>query len=370
MKNKLKPKILIVVPTLRMGAGVASHVMNYYDKISDKFDIDFITFAKIENKYTDSILDKNGNIFYFDGNIFKKYMDIKRFFRENSEKYDIIHCHVLNRGVLYLYFAKKYGIKNRITHIHNAKYSDNIIKSLFNAMATKICLRLANIYVACSDQSGKKVYHKKPFRVINNGIDLIKFSNGDRTGVRVKFDIDDPTVLFGNVGRLAKQKNQIFAIEVFAELKKTNKFRNSKMMIIGKGPDQMRLIEYVKKADLKDDVYFVENTDNIADYYAAMDCFILPSLYEGMPVSLVEAQASGLVCFCTDSLTKEAFSTDLVHGLSLKAGPKSWCDHIVDVNLSRKERLSELGKAGFDMEIEKDKLIEFYKNFCQGERIC
>ena len=370
MENKLRPKILIVVPTLRMGAGVASHVMNYYDKISDKFDIDFITFTKIKNKYTDNISDKNGSIFYFGGNIFKKYKNIKSFFKENAKKYDIIHCHVLNRGVLYLYFAKKYGIKNRITHVHNAKYSDNTIKYLFNAIAAKICLKLANVYVACSDQSGKKVYHKKPFRVINNGIDLSKFSNGDRIGVRTKFNIDDSAVLFGNVGRLAKQKNQVFTIEIFAELKKTDKFKDSKMMIIGKGPDRTKLIEHVKRANLENDVYFVENTDDIANYYAAMDCFILPSLYEGMPVSLVEAQASGLVCFCTDSLTKEAFSTDLVHGLSLKAGPKSWCDYIVSVNLSRKERSSELGKAGFDMNIEKDKLIEFYQNFCQGEKVC
>ena len=363
MKND-KLRVLVVLPTLRVGNGIASHVMNYYDEIFDKIDVDFISFTKLDNKYTRTITERGGRIFYFGKNFLRCYRKIERFFKLYADRYDIVHCHVINYGLPYLYLAKKYGIKNRIMHVHSSRYSANVIKSAVCAPIARLCMRMSTCLVACSRQAGEMAYRKRPFKVINNAINLSMYVSGEREEIRTKLGVDEATVLFGNVGRLAKEKNQAFVLAVFQELKRISKFKSSKLVLIGKGPDYARLAKKTVDMGLSEDVRFVENTDDICDYYAAMDCFLLPSLFEGMPMSLVEAQASGLKCFCADSLTEEAFATDLVCGLSLKVGVKVWSKIIADTDLSRRNQMEQLMLAGFDASVEGKKMVEFYRRIC------
>ena len=355
-----KIKILVVIPSLKVGSGVASHVMNYYRELRDDFKIEFATFDNRISANIKEINNNNDKIFYFKKKFFRSLKSIRVFFREHENEYDIVHCHTFNYGLPYLFFAKRYGVRNRIIHIHSFKYSDSLIKAFLDNFLFLLCLRVANVYVSCSQKSGEKRFHKKPFTVINNGINLSKYVDKNRMKKRSELRIDDNTFLFGDVGRLTKGKNQLFAIKVFGEIKKKKKFNNSKMILIGSGPENDNLLTYIRQHDLVRDVFFVSSTNNVADYYAAMDCFIFTSLHEGLGMALVEAQASGLPCFCFDGLPKEALVTDLVHVMNLTSDPKNWSEVVSNSDLKRQNVKRQLIEAGFDIREEGKKLARFY----------
>ena len=365
MKND-KLRVLVVLPTLRVGNGIASHVMNYYNEIFDKIDVDFISFTKLDNKYTRTITERGGRIFYFGKNFLRCYRKIKRFFELYADRYDIVHCHVINYGLPYLYLAKKYGIKNRIVHVHSSRYSANVIKSAVCAPIARLCMRMSTCLVACSRQAGERAYRKRPFKVINNAINLSMYVSGEREEIRTKLGVDEATVLFGNVGRLAKEKNQAFVLAVFQELKRISKFKSSKLVLIGKGPDYARLVKKTVDMGLSEDVCFVENTDDICDYYAAMDCLIHPSLFEGLGMALIEAQASGLVCVCSDNLPSEVFASELVHGVSLADSANEWATMIAEMSFARTDVVSSLRKTGFDISAASTILLELYEKMMKG----
>ena len=367
--NNNKRRVLVVLPTLRIGAGVASHVMTYYGKICNKIDIDFITFTKIDNLYTREIAKNGGKIFFFEKNPVKSHAQIKRFFKEKSNDYDIIHCHAFNYCLPYLYFAKKYKIQSRIIHAHNPEYSDKSIKRIINYFSSRLCIKMTNCRIACSRQTGDKVYRGKSYSVINNAIDLARFANGNRKKIRTELGIDDRAFLFGTVGRLTEQKNQTFLLDVFAELKHTNRFKNSKLLIVGKGPDYQKLLRKIVKLGLERDVHIVLETDCIEDYYAAMDCFIFPSKYEGLGMTAVEAQASGLPCFCSASLPEEIFCTELTHGLSLELETRRWASIIERSDLSKKNVMKDLIKCGFDIGNEGKKVVDFYSSLMYSDEM-
>lgn len=365
-----KARVLVVLPKLHIGSGVASHVMSYYGKIYDKIDVDFISFTKTDNLYTREITRNGGKIFFFEKNPIKSYAQIKRFFKEKSDNYDIIHCHAFNYCIPYLYFAKKNKIQARIIHAHCPEYSDKFIKNIINFLASRLSIKMANYYAACSNQTGNMVYHGRNYFVVNNAIDLAYFSKGDRTKIRKEFRIDDSTILFGNVGRLSSHKNHSFLLEVFTELKKTEKFKNSKLLIVGKGADYQKILDKISKLDLKNDVCMVLGTDHIEDYYAAMDCFIFPSKCEGLGMAAIEAQASGLPCFCSASLPEEIFCTELTHGLDLELGAKRWALIIEKSDLSKKNVIKDLVEAGFDINNESKKMVDFYESLIKESIRC
>ena len=365
-----KMKILVVSPSLDVKSGVASHIMNYYRELRDTFDIDVAIYSGVKNEYAAEILKSGGKIFYFKKSFLVNWRSLKGFFKNHAEEYDVIHCHTFNYGMPYLLFAKRYGISKRIIHIHSVKYSDNVLKSVLNHFFIRLCLRLANVYVSCSEQAGKKAFGKRPFTVINNGIEVLRFSveNNVRKKYREKLGVKDGDLLLGNVGKLSKTKNQIFAIKVFMEMRKKPELENSKFIIIGSGPQKTKLFNYVKKNNLEKNVIILSDIHNISDYYAAMDCFIFPSLCEGLGIALLEAQASGLPCFCTNGLPKEVFATSLVCGLDLKSGEKKWSERILRTDLTRRNVKEQLMKAGLDISQNGKKMQKFYRSLGGGEK--
>jgi len=352
-------KMLVVVPSLNVRSGVTNHVMNYYNVLKNDMKIDFAVLSNDDKTYREQIQNDGNKVYNFSRYNIKK---IKEFFKNNSRNYDIIHCHIFNFGIPYLYYAKKYKIKTRIIHIHSQKYSENIIKYYINKIAIKLCCKYANNYFACSEEAGKKAFNNKKFTVINNGLLLenYKYNITQRDSIRKKLNIPKDCFVFGMVGRLSKGKNNIYALEVFKNIKEDSKYKDSKFLMIGNGEMKHNIINYISDNNLTKDVIMLEGITDIYNYYMAMDCFIFPSLHEGLGMVLIEAQATGLPCFCTNTLPKEVFISNLVKGLELEKGPKYWAEKIIKDKLERKDVMKNIIKAGFSIEDESFKLKEIY----------
>ena len=370
-----KIKILYIVSSLGVCNGVSSYAMNYLKNInSQEFQIDFITHSDKRSIYYDVIENKGGNVFYIPKINHKNFFDvlkkINKFFKENGNEYDIVHCHMLNAGVFFLYYAKKYNINIRILHSHVTKSSDKILNKIRNDIFLPIAIKNANYYCACSNDAGSIILKNKKFIVIKNAIEAekYKFKNEIRTSIRKKMNIQDKVVV-GNIGRFCPQKNQEYLIQIFSEFKL--KVENAVLFLVGDGPDEYRLRELVKEMNIEKDVIFYGTCSDVENIYQVFDVFVLPSRYEGLGIVLIEAQASGLPCLVSSVVPKEAKITDEYVECSLEENPKVWAAKMVDIienkNNIRKSQLEKVSQNGYDIKKESLILERFYRKLCENK---
>ena len=181
-----------------------------------------------------------------------------------------------------------------------------------------------------------------------------------RDEIRNNFNISDKFVL-GHTGRLAEVKNQVFILKLMPEILKQRD--NAVLMLIGDGDDRQILENTAKELGVYDKVIFVGNVTNVQDYLSAMDVFVFPSLYEGLPLSILEVQANGLPCIISDTVPPDVFLTDLIHPLSLKDPGSDWINKILSVNRQPdKDYSNELKASGFDLETAMEKVYSIYEN--------
>ena len=323
-------RILNIVPNMR-SAGIETFIMNVYRNIDrKKIQFDFLVHNKEEEFYDAEIKKLGGKIYRFslkdDKNIFKYIKDLNRFFKEHKE-YKIIHGHMQSMMPLYLYFAKKNDIPIRIAHSHNNSYEKSL-KGIVLHIFSRFSKYFSTVNLACSKESGKYLFGKREFEVINNGIDLkkFKFNKEKRKEIRKKLGIQKNEILIGNIGRMEKQKNQKFLIDVFNDsyIQKNN----VKLLIIGTGSLEENLKQYAKVLKIDNKVIFLKNIKNVNDYMQAMDMFLLPSLYEGLGIVLIEAQMSGLYCLTTEGTV--AIETKITPNIKyLNLDKKLWTDEVV-----------------------------------------
>lgn len=309
-----KIRILMVIGSLDYANGITSYAMNYYRKINKKkFQIDFIVHDLFKNKYYDLIRENGSNVYLLDCISVKRFPQFYRQIDEimRTERYDIVHCHLLNISFLYFMLAKKNGIRTRIIHSHATKYAEKSSRVLRNMVLGKIGLRLSTDRFACSDMAGRFLYKNKEYTVINNAIDMQKFSfsNSKRDAIRAELNIGDEIVV-GHIGRFSEQKNHRFLIDLLIRLKKIDK--KYRLVLLGDGHLFDTIRKYAIEKGVDEDVCFVGNVDNPDDYYNAFDLFILPSLFEGLPVVGIEAQANGLPCLFANTITEELKYNDNV----------------------------------------------------------
>lgn len=362
--EKKKLKILTITPGLNVCGGIESYVMNYYSRIHDEVQMDFITHDISDNTYKDLIEANGDNVYLFPKiglNVFKVKKKAEEFFKEHHD-YDIVHCHMANAAFLYLKVAKKYGIKVRIIHSHQNKAADQLSHAIRNIPLIKIGLKYANVNFACSKLAGDYLFKKKEYHLINNAIDgnRFKYVPSVRVSKRKELGIDDETFVIGNVGRLCVQKNQKFLVDVFA---KVSKEINSKLLIIGEGELKEELENQIKNLNLGDKVIMLPPTSKIEDYYQAMDMFVLPSLYEGLGIVNIEAQACGLKTIVSERVPEIAKISDLLSFVNLSDGVDAWVKAIIDnKDYNREEQKDILANSGYDINTESKKLIELYKS--------
>lgn len=363
-KNEKQPIRVLHILQRMEAAGVQTLLMNLYRSIDrSKVQFDFLVHYK-EHQFFDNEIEALGGRIYRlsvreDYNFFKYCKELDAFFEEHHE-YRIVHGHMNSLGAIYLHYAKKHGIPVRIAHSHTNSIQ-NDLKKYIKQIMNRFYKRDATDLFACSKDAGKYMFGNEHFTVINNAIltDLFLFSKEKRVEKRKELGLEDEFVV-GNVGRFAIVKNQKFLIDVFRVIHKM--IPHSKLLLIGTGNMLEEVKEKVKKLDLSDAVSFLGNRKDVAELYMAMDVFVLPSLFEGLGIVAVEAQAAGTPCVCTDTLPKEIDVTPLLYRMSLEKGCESWAKVIImakENTYAHKNMRQYIVDANYDMAV-LAKYIEAY----------
>ena len=328
-----------------LGGGVESVVMNYYRHINrEKIQFDFIC----DNDSTDipyeEIEKLGGKVILIPPyqKIIKYHKELKKVLKDG--KYKIVHSHINTLSVFSLFAAKCAGVPVRIAHSHSTTNKKEKKKNLLKQVLRPFSKVFATDYMCCSELAGRwlfgnKEYDKGNVYLLNNAIDLDQFKYNEqiRKEKRKELGIDDDTLVIGHVGRFVEQKNHRFLIDIFHEVHKQKE--NSILLLAGQGPLMEEMKEKVKILGIEDSVKFLGQRNDINELYQAFDVFCLPSLYEGLPVVGVEAQASGLLCFFSEDMTKETKALESTEFMPLSQSTEKWADKILKSidNFKRKD---------------------------------
>jgi glycosyltransferase involved in cell wall biosynthesis len=360
--NNTKTRILI--KTSLGYNGVAGVTMNYYKNMPhDRINVDFAVCDAHEymrKDFVQYILTRGSKIIRLSepyNNIFKYSSEMIKMLING--KYEVVHIHG-NSGNMFIdvLLAALCGVRVRITHCHNTSCTYKLLHSFFkpflNIMATD--------RFACSNAAGRWLYNDKAFKVIQNGIDFItyRYNKVNRFQIRKKYKLSEKLVLC-HIGSFIDAKNHSYLIDIFNQIVKIEP--ESTLLLIGSGPLQDEVSEKITKMSLESKVVFIGNTTEVEKYYSASDVFVLPSKFEGLPLVLVEAQASALPCVIADNITKEVEITGLVTSLSIESDPKIWAKKIVEVakkSIQRNNMKFNENAELFDILKNSKKMEEFY----------
>ena len=352
MKNK-PIRILQIVPNMQSG-GLENLIMNIYRNIDrNRVQFDFLVHYKEKKFFDDEIEKLGGKIYRFslrnDNNLIKYIKELNKFYKKHPE-YKVIHCHMSSIGFINFLIAKHNKINVRIAHSHNSS-TDKTLKGRIKRIMMIPYKYVSTINYACSTEAGRFLYGKKFFEVIPNAIDCdkFKFSIENRTMIRKKYNINDNDILIGHIGRFNVQKNHTFLLEVFKETVKKN--NNLKLMLIGDGELMPNVKKYISENNLDDKVIVTGVVADTWKYYSAFDIFVLPSLFEGLPVVGVEAQCSGVKCLFADNITRDVVISDVIEyrKLDKEIWEKEFLNFDKKNNLYRKKYKNIVEKSNFNI---------------------
>lgn len=352
-------------------AGLETMLMNYYRNIDrNNIQFDFLTHRPNKGSYDDEITSLGGRVFYaprlFPQNYLSYFAWMEEFFRSHPE-YKIVHSHIDAMNFFPLYAAKKAGVPVRIAHSHSSKF-DRDFKLPIKYVSLKLIPSVANHFCACGILAGKFMFGNRKFDIIKNAIDIEKYSFSEkvRNSKRAELGLESKFVI-GHVGRYCYIKNQLFLLDVFSAVKKYRK--DSHLLLIGKGEDEKAIRDKIKKLNLENDVSLLIDRDDVDQLYQVMDVFVMPSLFEGLPVVGVEAQANGLSCIVSNRISKEIILSDNISMLALEDGADTWCKAIVSCDGQRSCRsLMQLEKNGYNVKLESKRLAKYYSSLLGIEK--
>lgn len=326
-------KVLVYGISRTIG-GISEYMMNISKNI-DKNEIQFdYLIAGKDSYYEKRITERGGKFFYYTSkkkNYFKYFKELYILIKRLRKDHCIMYFNSSGTYNIFPYLIAiifKYKI---IVHAHNSKGDNiNFIYKFFNFINRHIINSINCVKLSCSDIAAEWVFGKnEQYIQINNGIDIEKFQFNlvKRNVIRKSLNISEKDILLGNVGRLTDAKNPFFLLEILKEIHKQDDIY--KLIFIGDGELKEELIKKSKELKIDDRVIFYGNSTNVNELLQAMDLFIMPSLYEGFPISLVEAQASGLKCIVSDNITAKVNITGLVKFISLKKDEQYWAEYIM-----------------------------------------
>lgn len=335
-----KIKVLHIIGGMNR-CGAETFLMNVFRNIDrNRFMFYFLCYGDKKYDYEEEIETLGGKILRIDA---LKQSGVKKFYKDLRniiKKYDIdiIHAHTYFNSAIPLLVAKKEKVKIRIVHAHNtmSEYKSNILKKIYNFISKIIINRNANQFIACSVEAGKSLFFKnKDIKVIENGIDLNKFNFNEekRKKFRDTLELSDYDLVIGHVGRFEEQKNHKFLIEIFKAILKKN--IECKLLLVGDGSQFDIIKNMCKEMKIADKVIFLGNIPNVDEIMNTFDAFVFPSLFEGLGIVLIEAQANGIQCFASTEVSKEADISNKIKYIELDKTPEFWANEILNSNLAK-----------------------------------
>lgn len=294
-------------------------------------------------------------------------LEMVRFFE--SEPSDIVHIHCNNGiGLLCAEAARRAGRVVRVVHSHNSSLgSDELWKRAGDAALKLVYSAAPTVRVACSKVAGDWLFGSRPYTVIRNGIDLERFafSPEQRTAIREALGVPEGASLIGFVGAGIPVKNTSFAIELLVRLREAG--RDAHLVLLGEGEESEMLVSRAAGLGIVSWTHFTGTVSDAWRYYSAMDCLVMPSFYEGLPITLIEAQANGLPCIVSDTVSREVDATGRLTFLPLSASKQSWTSTVSKItdaqNRTSESRaaIQELRSAGFAIGNLKKQLVSAYE---------
>lgn len=373
-KNKSPKRVAVVIGKM-LGGGVESVVMNYYRNIDrTKIQFDFLCDEDSTNIPYEEIEKLGGKVILIPPyqKVFKYHRELKRVLKEGN--YKIVHSHINTLSIFSLCAAWAAKVPIRIAHSHSTTNKKEKKKNLMKMVLRPFSKLFATDYMCCSELAGRwlfgdKEYDKGNVYLLNNAIELdnYKFDKKIRKEIRKELGIKNSTLVIGHIGRFVEQKNHRFLIDIFNEVHKKN--NDSILLLAGQGPLVDEMKQKVKDLGIDDSVKFLGQRSDANKLYQAFDVFLLPSLYEGLPVVGVEAQAAGLLCILSSDMTKETKVLDSTTIITLEKSADEWALILLD-KYSKYERIDtnkEISKNGFNIKEEANKLERYYSKYDNKE---
>lgn len=339
-------------------------LMNYYRHMDrEKIQFDFLEHRRDRAAYDDEIESLGGRIFRLPrlNPLSSDYFHALNAFFAAHPEYRIVHSHLDCMSAYPLCAAKNAKVPVRIAHAHSTSQDRNW-KLVFKLISKKLISLYTTDLFACSADAGEWMFGTKDVHILPNAIDIERYAFNllIRNQTKKALGLDDAFVI-GHVGRFSAVKNHSFLTDVFAQIKRQEP--NSKLLLVGAGSEMQAVQQKVKTLGLGTDVIFTGVRNDVANLMQAMDVFVFPSLYEGLGIVLIEAQAAGLPCVVSDTIPREAYLTDLVTAEKLSSSVEKWAEKILKKrDFPRTDRRDEIAAHGFDITTEAVKLQEFYIN--------
>lgn len=351
-------KILIGYINNNLAGGIDKYIMRFVNSIDNKnIQIDFLTKSD-ENDFHKELKKKGHKVFKVSRNkkFFQAIKETETIIKENN--YDIVYANISESfDCTGLIAAKRANVKKRIVHSHSSsKVSSSLVKTVIirvlQFLFRPVIYHNANYFLACSTKAAswmfpRKVVKNKQYEIINNSIDHKRFvfNESNRIKIRKKHNIENKYVL-GFIGRFSKEKNIYFLVDILKEVIKT---KDAVLLMVGKGELQDEFTNYINNTDIKDRVIIAGPSDHPEEYYSAFDVFLLPSIYEGLPIVGVEAQFNNLPCIFSSNISDEVIISENSYLESIKK-PIYWANRINNI----KERTNKLNKRAEKFKIEND----------------
>lgn len=364
-------RILHVIGIMDRG-GAESMIMNLYRNIDrSKIQFDFVEHTHVKANYDDEIISLGGKIYRcpkFKGfNILEYQKWWKNFWKENKLNYNIVHGHIGSTAAIYLKIAKQNGIFT-IAHSHSTD-KDISLKSVLYKILSYNTRNVADYFFTCSNDAGisrfgnKVTQNHEIYKIFHNAIDtdLFQYDETVRCNKRSELQLKKDNFVIGHIGRFTPEKNHQFIISVFEKLSK--QYPQAILLLVGDGPLKKEYELSTKNLENSEKIRFMGVRSDVNELMQAMDVLIFPSKYEGLPVTLIEAQASGLPCVISDRISEEVIlCKDLLDVMSLDSSIEDWSIKIIAAGKKHRTITTDVIKEnGYDIKETSKWLEEFYE---------
>lgn len=357
-------RILQIVTKMNYG-GIENMLMTYFRNIDRKKVVfDFLSHYEGKQDFEEEITALGGNLYKLPRlNPFSMsyYKRLEKFFKEHPE-YRVVHSHLDCMAGIPLIVAKKCGVKVRIAHSHSSNQNYNF-KYPIKLMCKKIIPKIATALFACSKQAGNWMFNTSSYKVLCNAINSLSFRYSPDMEKEVKDILKlQKRFVVGHVGQFRKEKNHFFLLDIFAEVLK--KDSSSVLVMVGEGDQMEPAKTYAEELGITSNVMFLGARNDVNKLLQGFDIFVLPSKFEGLPVSVIEAQAAGLPCVVTDCVPQECCDvTGNAVRLSIKEKPAVWAEKILSYKgFNKQDAYEQIKNAGFDIKENARWLEEYYIN--------